>query len=268
MSDITLSSKEYCESVFIDGPKFDKLSAFVSGPDAQVQGKLTAGTGISLNGSTISVNTATSVGTSNLPVTASAVNTKLNSYATTTQLNNKQDKLTSANAGDNITITGSGSSLRISTTGGSSFKYISESDDWQTHTSLLLGQGPDGDVANSVFICGPLYVTDLDNYINVNAPIKMCNTEGSWYGTTTIGMQETMISGGLNGFGIKYEGDNGTKTGIWIGSDTLWANACIQIDMYTYDGTRSAELFLDADKLNKLSSLLDNADALLALLKN
>lgn len=55
------------------------------------QDTLTAGTGINLNNNTISVDTATTVGDSNLPVTASAVNTKLGDYATTTDLNNKQD---------------------------------------------------------------------------------------------------------------------------------------------------------------------------------
>lgn len=97
---VTLVSQEYAESVFVTGPQLadvkgslDGLSAFVSGPDAQVQSKLTASTGINLNGSTISVDTAKSVGTSDLPVTASAVNTKLGDYATTTQLNKKQDKL-------------------------------------------------------------------------------------------------------------------------------------------------------------------------------
>lgn len=358
MSYITLSSKEYCESVFADGPKFDKLSAFVSGPGAQVQGKLTASTGIILNNNVISVNTARSVGTSNLPVTASAVNTKLGDYVNDIQAD-ADCPIGVSRSGSSVTLSPNGSSgSKWITAGtdwgqtwvslgkdkngatvnsvfvsgplydqygneitgggsGSSFNYISESDDWPT--SLLLGKGPDGGVAGSVFICGPLYgnkgsifvagpivfneAYDKDgneitggspgggskwisddtqggktilnlghgsagtvNSIYVCGPVKMHHESSPQCGTATIGLQENAMD--LGGFEIKYEGSNGTKTCIWIASDTPWDNAAIEIDMYKYDGTLRATLFLDANKLNKLSSLLDNADALLALLKN
>lgn len=75
--DITISGSEVATKSDLDGK----------------QDKLTAEASINLDGSTISVNTSPLVGDSDLPVTASAVNTKLGDYATTTDLNNKQDKL-------------------------------------------------------------------------------------------------------------------------------------------------------------------------------
>lgn len=290
MSHITLSSKEYCESVFADGPKFDKLSAFVSGPGAQVQGKLTASTGIILNNNVISVNTARSVGTSNLPVTASAVNTKLGDYVNDIQ----------ADADCPIGVSRSGSSVTLSPNGSSGSKWITAGTDWG-QTWVSLGKDKNGATVNSVFVSGPLYdqygneitggssgggskwisddtqggktILNLGhgsagtvNSIYVCGPVKMHHESSPWCGTATIGLQENAMD--LGGFEIKYEGSNGTKTCIWIASDTPWDNAAIEIDMYKYDGTLRATLFLDANKLNKLSSLLDNADALLALLKN
>ena len=94
-------------SPFITGPEFNRLSAFVSGPDAQVQGKLIASTGINLNNNTISVNTATSVGTSTLPVTAAAVNTKLSNYVNSV-----------SSPDGSITVSKSGSSVTLKTKGG------------------------------------------------------------------------------------------------------------------------------------------------------
>lgn len=100
-------------SPFITGPEFNRLSAFVSGPDAQVQGKLTASTGINLNNNTISVNTATSVGTSNLPVTAAAVNTKLSNYVNSV-----------SSPDGSITVSKSGSSVTLKANGGSGGNYV------------------------------------------------------------------------------------------------------------------------------------------------
>ena len=100
-------------SSFITGPEFNRLSAFVSGPDAQVQGKLTASTGINLNNNVISVNTATSVGTSTLPVTASAVNTKLSSYVNSV-----------SSPDGSITVSKSGSSVTLKANGGSGGNYV------------------------------------------------------------------------------------------------------------------------------------------------
>lgn len=164
MSDINLVSKEYAESVFVTGPQLadvkdnlDGLSAFVSGPDAQVQGKLTAGTGINLNGSTISVNTASSVGTSTLPVTASAVNTKLNNYVNSV-----------SSPDGSITVTKSGSSVTLKANGGGS-KWVTDDISGAGITYLFLGKDENRSTVNSIFVCGPLYGDD--NSIFVEGPI-------------------------------------------------------------------------------------------------
>ena len=158
MSDITLTSKEYCESVFVDGPKFDRLSAFVSGPDAQVQGKLIVGTGINLNDSTISVNTATSVGTSDLPVTASAVNTKLGDYVNDIQAED-----------DSITVTKTGSSVTLKANASGGSKWVTDDISGAGITYLFLGKDENHSTVNSIFVCGPLYGDD--NSIFVAGPI-------------------------------------------------------------------------------------------------
>lgn len=64
---------------FIERDEYTDLENKVDGK----QDTLVAGPAINIAGSTISVRTAAEVGTSALPVTASAVNKKLNSYVTT-----------------------------------------------------------------------------------------------------------------------------------------------------------------------------------------
>lgn len=224
MSDIKLTSKEYCESVFVDGPKFDKLSAFVSGPDAQVQGKLTASTGINLNNNTISVNTASSVGTSTLPVTASAVNTKLSSY-----VNNV------SSPDGSITVSKSGSSVTLKANASGGSKWIHD-DTVSSKNTLTLGYGDSGQV-DSIFVVGPMYDEGKNiilngkgktageyDYIaigavNVNTYGGGCiaigtNADASeWYNNIAIGKNATS-----NGQGSVVIGENAKATGYALGA--------------------------------------------------
>ena len=135
MSVIKIASTDYTDNNFLAAKKNEDGSYNVKGEvvfekdittpagdfatKADLAGKqdnLTAGNGIKLNGSSISVNTASSVGTSNLPVTASAVNSKLANYVNT---------VTSPDG--SITISKSGSNLSLKANrgggGGSWYEY-------------------------------------------------------------------------------------------------------------------------------------------------
>ena len=102
---IILISKDYADSNLIERGEYTKLENKVNGK----QDMLTAGTGINLNNNTISVDTATTVDDSNLPVTASAVNTKLGDYVNDIQA-----------ADSSITVTKSGSKVTLKANGGGS----------------------------------------------------------------------------------------------------------------------------------------------------
>ena len=132
MSEFKIASSDYTDNNFLAAKKNEDGSYNVEGKvvfekdittptgdfatKADLVGKqdnLTAGNGINLNGSTISVNTASSVGTSTLPVTAAAVNTKLSSY-----VNNV------SSPDGSITVTKSGSSVTLKANGGGSGNYV------------------------------------------------------------------------------------------------------------------------------------------------
>lgn len=126
---IILISKDYADSNLIERGEYTELENKVNGK----QDELTAGTGINLNDNAISVDTATAVGDSNLPVTASAVNAKLGDYVNDIQA--EDDSITVTKTGSKVTLKANGGSIdenkvitgRYETFGYGSNRFIADS---------------------------------------------------------------------------------------------------------------------------------------------
>lgn len=168
---IILISKDYANSNLIERGEYTELENKVNGK----QDELTAGTGINLNDNTISVDTATVVGTSNLPVTASAVNTKLGDYVNEIQAED-----------DSITVTKTGSSVTLKANGGGSI------DENRVITGRYesYGYGSNRFIADSKVDAIRLTQNDVRTDIGIGS-IKLHNEDGPVNADFTV---QTMVS--------------------------------------------------------------------------
>ena len=191
---VTLVSKDYAESVFVTGPQVDQIigehSEFVTGPAldqklVQKQDKLQwyneSGGGYNPSKVDIASNNVTlRSGDDTVGIIMEDTMLELNSgISIKSQVGGEGWKnILSSGLNDCVYLGEPTTDIYCEGTlhdkngdeikgGGSSFNYISESDDWPT--SLSLGNGPNGAV-QSIFVSGPLY--GYNGTIFVNGPIR------------------------------------------------------------------------------------------------